>query len=281
VTSGNPNRQQIRRTELGAFLRVCRARLAPDDVGLPDGNASGMRRTPGLRREEVAQLSGVGVTWYTWLEQGRDISASVQVIDALARALLLTGDQHRHLRDLAGLPPPETAAPDDDMLPRLRRLVDAQAPSPASVYDEHFDYLAWNESYAVVRHDPGTLPAGRRNMLWMMFTDPGNRARMLHWESAARAVLSQFRAAAARSSGDARFDELTAALTQASPQFREWWAEYPIRYFRPATIAIRHPDAGVIGLEIFQLRLIDQPRLVMVVQVPASAASLERVRSLL
>jgi transcriptional regulator with XRE-family HTH domain len=281
VTSGNPNRQQIRRTELGAFLRVCRARLAPGDVGLPDGNASGRRRTPGLRREEVAQLSGVGVTWYTWLEQGRDISASVQVIDALARALLLTGDQHRHLRDLAGLPPPETPAADDDMLPRLQRLVDAQAPSPASIYDEHFDYLAWNESYAVVRHDPSTLPAGRRNMLWMMFTDPGNRARMLHWESAARAVLSQFRAAAGRSPGDARFDELTEALTQASPQFRDWWAEYPVRYFRPATIAIRHPGAGVIGLEMFQLRLIDQPRLIMVVQVPASAASLERVRSLL
>jgi transcriptional regulator with XRE-family HTH domain len=281
VTSGNPRSQQIRRTELGAFLRVCRARLAPDDVGLPDGNASGKRRTPGLRREEVAQLSGVGVTWYTWLEQGRDISASVQVIDALARALLLTGDQHRHLRDLAGLPPPETPAPDDDTLPRLQRLVDAQAPSPASVYDEHFDYLAWNESYAVVRHDPSTLPAGRRNMLWMMFTDPGNRARMLHWESAARAVLSQFRAAAGRSPGDARFDELTEALIQASPQFRDWWAEYPVRYFRPATIAIRHPDAGVIGLEIFQLRLIDQPRLIMVVQVPAGPASLERVKSLL
>jgi transcriptional regulator with XRE-family HTH domain len=281
VTSGNPNRQRIRRTELGAFLRTCRARLTPDDVGLPDGNASGMRRTPGLRREEVAQLSGVGATWYTWLEQGRDIAASVQVIDALARALLLTGDQHRHLRDLAGLPPPGTPVPDDDMLPRLQRLVDAQAPSPASVYDEHFDYLAWNESYAVVRNDPGTLPAGRRNMVWMMFTDAGNRARMVRWESAARAVLSQFRAAAGRSPDDPRFGELTEALTQASPRFRDWWAEYPVRYFRPATIAIRHPDAGVIGLEMFQLRLIDQPRLIMVVQVPAGAASLERVRSLL
>jgi transcriptional regulator with XRE-family HTH domain len=281
VTSGNPHGQRARHTELGAFLRTCRARLTPGDTGLPDGSASGRRRTPGLRREEVAELSGVGVTWYTWLEQGRDVSASAQVIDALARALLLTGDQHRHLRELAGLPPPPTPAPDDDTLPRLQRLVDAQAPSPASVYDEHYDYLAWNQPYAVVRHDPGTLPAGRRNMVWMMFTDPGNRARMVRWESAARAVLSQFRVAAGRSPGDPRFGELTAALTQASPQFRDWWAEYSVRYFRPATIAIRHPDAGLIGLEMFQLRLIDQPRLVMVVQVPASAASLERVRSLL
>jgi hypothetical protein len=87
VTSGNPHARATRRTELAAFLRTCRARLTPADVGLPEGSASGLRRTPGLRREEVAQLSGVGVTWYTWLEQGRDISASVQVIDALAQAL--------------------------------------------------------------------------------------------------------------------------------------------------------------------------------------------------
>ena len=110
MTSGSPPLRPTRRTELAAFLRACRARLAPADVGLPEGSASGRRRTPGLRREEVAQLSGVGVTWYTWLEQGRDISASIQVIDALGRALLLTPDQHRHLRELAGLPSPEPPA---------------------------------------------------------------------------------------------------------------------------------------------------------------------------
>jgi transcriptional regulator with XRE-family HTH domain len=281
LTSDNPRTRPTRRTELAAFLRARRARLTPDDVGLPDGSASGRRRTPGLRREEVAQLSGVGVTWYTWLEQGRDISASVQVIDALARALLLTADQHRHLRELAGLPPREPSAMPGDMLPRLQLLVDAQVPSPASVYDEHFDYLVWNQSYARVRHDPQTLPASRRNMLWMMFTDPGNRARMVGWESAARAVLSQFRAAAGRSPGDSRFDELAAALTEASPEFRDWWAEYPVRYFRPATIAINHPDAGLIRLEMFQLRLVDQPRLALVIQVPASETCRQRVASLL
>jgi hypothetical protein len=281
MTSSSPRAQAARRTELAAFLRACRSRLTPADVGLPQGSASGRRRTPGLRREEVAQLSGVGVTWYTWLEQGRDISASVQVIDALARALLLTGDQHRHLRELAGLPPPEPAAPGDDMLPRLQLLVDAAAPSPASIYDEHFDYLVWNQPYARVRHDPGTLPASRRNMLWMMFTSPDNRARMVRWESAARAVLSQFRAAAGRSPGDPRFAELVAALTEASPQFRDWWAEYPVRYFRPAAIAVKHPQAGLIRLEMFQLRLVDQPGLVMVLQVPASNTCLARVRSLL
>jgi len=223
----------------------------------------------------------VGVTWYTWLEQGRDISASVQVIDALGRALQLTGDQHRHLRELAGLPAPEPPAPPADLLPRLQLLVDAIAPSPASVMDRHFDYLAWNQPYIRIRHDPGTLPADRRNMLWMMFTDPANRDRMTRWEPAARAVLSQFRAAAGRHPGDPRFAELVTALTQASPQFRTWWAEYPIRYFRPAAIEINHPAAGLITLQMFQLRLVDQPGLITVVQVPDGPASLARIRSLL
>ena len=281
MTTGRRRPRPSRRTELGAFLRAQRARLTPADAGLPEGSASGRRRTPGLRREEVAQLSGVGVTWYTWLEQGRDISASVQVIDALARALMLTPDQHRHLRELAGLPPPEPPAPAGDLVARLRLLVETAAPSPASVYDGHFDYLVWNEPYARVRHDPGTLPVGRRNMIWMMFTDGPNRTRMVDWESAARAVLSQFRAAVGARPDDPRFAELVAALTEASAQFREWWAEYRVRYFRPATIGIRHPQAGLIGLQMFQLRLVDQPDLVMVVQVPSSKTSLARVSSLL
>ena len=158
MTSDSPHAQPTRRTELAAFLRTQRARLTPADVGLATGSASGRRRTKGLRREEVAQLSGVGVTWYTWLEQGRDISASAQVIDALARALLLSQDQHRHLRELAGQPPPEPQAADGDVRPRLQMLVDAAMPSPASVCDRHFDYVAWNQAYARVRHDPASLP---------------------------------------------------------------------------------------------------------------------------
>jgi hypothetical protein len=281
MASSDPGAQRSRRTELAVFLRACRARLSPADAGLPEGSAAGRRRTPGLRREEVAQLSGVGVTWYTWLEQGRDITASAQVIDALARALLLTGDQHWHLRELAGLSPPEPPAPATGMLHRLRLLVSAAEPSPASVYDVHFDYVAWNQPYALLRHDPGTLPVSLRNMVWMMFTDPGNRARMVRWEPAARAVLSQFRAAAGRHPDDPRFAELVAALTEASPQFRDWWAEYPVRSFRPAIIAVNHPEGGLIRLQMFQLRLVDQPGLIMVIQVPAGETDLARVRSLL
>jgi len=270
-----------RRTELASFLRTQRGRLTPADVGLPDGSASGRRRTPGLRREEVAQLSGVSVTWYTWLEQARDVSASAQVIDALARALLLNDDEHRHLRELAGLPVPAAGSPGTELLPRLQMLVDAVAPSPATIYDHHFDYLVWNEPYVRIRHDPAAMAADRRNMIWMMFTDPVNRARMDNWEPAARAVLSQFRIAVGRQPGDPRLAELVTALAQASPEFRAWWAEYPVRPFRPATISVSHPRAGRIRLEMYQLRPVDQPGLLMVIQVPASETDLARVQSLL
>ncbi|MCW2919838.1 MAG: helix-turn-helix domain protein [Actinomycetia bacterium] len=281
MRDGQENPQAARRAELAAFLRAQRARLRPADVGLREYGDPGLRRTPGLRREEVAELSGVGVTWYTWLEQGRDISASAQVVDALARAMLLDPDQHRHLRGLAGLTAPVLGTPVDKVLPRLQQLVDAVAPNIASIYDVHFDFVVWNPSYARLRHDPGMLPVDRRNLLWMMFTDAENRARMIRWEPAARAVLSQFRAAVGQRPDDPRFAVIVAELSEASPEFREWWADYPVRYFRPATIEIDHPEIGRLGLEMFQLHPVEDPDLLMVLQVPASKEYLQRVTSLL
>jgi transcriptional regulator with XRE-family HTH domain len=270
-----------RRIELGAFLRARRARLRPADVGLPDDGDPGLRRTPGLRREEVAQLSGISVTWYTWLEQGRNVSASAQVVDALARALLLDPDQHRHLRGLAGLATPTGDTAVDHVLPRLQRLVDAAAPKIASIYDAHLDYVVWNTSYERLRNDPGTLPGHRRNLLWMMFTDAENRARMVRWESAARAVLGQFRATLGQRPDDPRFAVLVSELTEVSPEFRAWWTEYPIRQFRPATIEIDHPEIGRLGLEMFQLHPVEHPDLLMVLQVPAEEDGLRRMTELL
>ena len=157
----NETPQSARRAELAAFLRTQRARLRPADVGLPEDCDPGRRRTPGLRREEVAQISDVSVTWYTWLEQGRNISASEQVVEALARALLLDPDQRRHIRGLAGLSTAPGKTHTDDAHPRLQRLVNAAAPNIASVYDMHFDYVVWNEPYRRLRHDPALLPADR------------------------------------------------------------------------------------------------------------------------
>jgi len=250
-------------------------------VGLPEDSHPGRRRTPGLRREEVADIAGVSLTWYTWLEQGRNISASEQVIDAVARALRLDPDQRRHIRGLAGLSTAPGETDVHDALPRLQRLVDAAAPSIASVYDRHFDYVVWNIPYQRLRHDPSTVPASRRNLLWMMFGDEENRSRLVRWEPAARAVLSQFRAAAGQRPGDPRFAALVAELSQVSPEFREWWAEYPIRSFRPATIAVDHPGTGMIELEMFQLRPVEHPDMLLVLQVPRGRDALRRVTSLL
>lgn len=269
-----------RRTELGIFLRAQRARLQPAQAGLDPG--PGRRRTPGLRREEVAQLSGVGLTWYTWLEQGRDIPRSAQVIDALARALQLDPDRHQHLRALAEpAPAPPPALPSDGDLLRFQRLVDATTPNIASIYDAHFDYVVWNTPYARVRHDPGMIAEDRRNLLGVLFTDPDVRRSMPGWEPAARALLSQFRAAAGQSAGSPRFAELVTLLTQTSPEFRKWWADYPIRNFTPAIIPLDHPRAGRINLEIFQLRPVESPGLVITLQVPVTDDDRQKVQSLL
>ena len=278
MTSAGNRARQARRRELASFLRARRERLRPADLDLP---AAGHRRTPGLRREEVAQLAGVSVTWYTWLEQGRDISASPQVIDAIARALLLDRDDHRHLRDLADHPAVEVQSLADDVRPRLQSLVDALTPNVASIYDAHFDYLVWNTPYARVRNDPDELPADRRNLLWMMFTHTENRARMVAWEPAARSVLSQFRASAGRRPDDSRFKQIVSEVSAASPEFRSWWNEYPIRQFRPAMIEIDHPDVGRLGLELFQFRPIESPDLVLVLQRPATDDDRRRITSLI
>lgn len=169
----------------------------------------------------------------------------------------------------------------DDALPRLQRLVDAAAPNIASVYDVHFDYVVWNTPYQRLRNDPALLPDGRRNLLWMMFTDTENRARMARWEPAARAVLGQFRSAAGRRPGDPRLAAIVAQLAEASPEFRRWWAEYPVRAFRPATIGVDHPEIGRLNLEMFQFRPVEHPDMLMVLQVPRTIDDLHRVTSLL
>jgi transcriptional regulator with XRE-family HTH domain len=281
VSSNRGSRPAARRAELGAFLRAQRDRLRPADVGLAPDPHPGRRRTPGLRREEVAELSGVGVTWYTWLEQARNVTASEQVIDALARALRLDPARRRHLRSLAGLAPTEVDGDLDVPRERLQRLVDAAAPTIASIYDVHLDYVAWNVPYQRLRHDPGSMPDGRRNLLWMMFTDSGSRSRLVRWEPAARSVLGQFRAAAGRRPHDPRFAAIVDELSAASPQFRQWWTDYPVRDFRPATITVDHPAIGPLALEMFQLRPVEHPDLLMVVQVPATSADRDRVAAFL
>ncbi|MFD5180995.1 helix-turn-helix transcriptional regulator [Nocardia sp. NPDC058379] len=270
-----------RRTELAEFLKAHRSRLQPSDVGLPADVIPGRRRTPGLRREEVAELAGVSLSWYTWLEQGRKIAASPQVVDALARALHLDATQHRQLRRLAGFADPVVRYRTGDEISRLQRLVDTMCPTPAVVHDARLDFVAWNTAFSRIRTDPAALPPDRRNLLWWMYTDHRNRAMMRRWEPAARAILSQFRVLLGNTPGDPRLTQVVAELSTASAEFRTWWSEYPVQDFQPTTIGIDHPEAGPIDLELFQFRLVENPELLLVVQLPATDTDRERINAYL
>lgn len=208
------------RPELAEFLRTRRERLLPEDVGLPIGKR---RRTPGLRREEVAALAGVGLTWYTWLEQGREIGVSADFLDNLSRVLKLDAAERRHLYLLAHERPPAEPGKTFCTVPSLAaRLVEDLAPHAAYIINLRWDVLAFNAPadslFGFGRHDPG-----RRNLLWALFTDTALRDAFVDWDSQAPAMLASFRRdfAAAREDADAK--GLIAELEAVSPEFKDWW----------------------------------------------------------
>ncbi len=195
-TNGNGAR---RREELADFLRKRRESIRPEDVGLPSG---GRRRTPGLRREEVATLAGVGTTWYTWLEQGRDVRASFEVLEAIARALRLTPAERAHLMLLGrGEEAPPCKPPAERVTPSLRRLVENLGANPALVLGRRWDYLSWNRAACALFGDIESLPKAARNHLWLMFMDPARRELVTDWEQASRLAVARFRADSAHPSG--------------------------------------------------------------------------------
>jgi transcriptional regulator with XRE-family HTH domain len=213
------------RTELAEFLRTRRARVRPVDVGLADGTR---RRTPGLRREEVARLADVGVSWYTWLEQGRDINVSEPLLERLATALRLTPTERSHLFELAhGRPAPRPAIATLAVSDTLQRVLDAH-PFPGLVSNMRWDILAWNEAAAVLYGDFALLPIEQRNGLWTMFVDPRRRARMPGWEADARGAVARFRLEAARAADRTEFDALADTLASVSQDFARFWAAHDV-----------------------------------------------------
>lgn len=208
------------RSELAEFLRSRRERLTPEDVGLPIGRR---RRTPGLRREEVAALAGVGLTWYTWLEQGREIGVSAVFLDNLARVLKLDAAERRHLFLLAHERPPAEPGKTFCTVPSLAgRLIEDLTPHAAYIINLRWDVLAFNAPadhlFGFGRHG-----SGRRNLLWLLFTDPALRDVFVDWEDQAPAMLASFRRdfAVAREDTDAK--GLVAELEAVSPEFKGWW----------------------------------------------------------
>ncbi len=234
-----------RRTELAAFLRARRERILPEDVGLPPG---ARRRTAGLRREELAQLAGVGVTWYTWLEQGRPINASVQVLNAIATTLRLDAVERAHLFRLADLPGAAAAAdcPDCPLPPEVQQVLDAIS-FPACVLTERFDVIAWNEVYAGLFPAICEAPPGDRNTLLVNLTAPSCCSALQDQADHCLALVGQLRAAYGRHVGDPAWTHFIRRLEADSPAFTQAWASHEVAQPTRYTKRFRHPTVGRIN----------------------------------
>jgi transcriptional regulator with XRE-family HTH domain len=261
---------ELRRAELADFLRRRRASLRPEDVGLPAG---GRRRTPGLRREEVAQLAGVGATWYTWLEQGRDVRASLEVLEGVASALRMTPAERTHLVLLGrGEEPPPCKSPAERVSGTLRRLLDNLGPTPAYILGRRWDYLAWNKAACALFGDFGRIPRAARNHAWLTFMDPTRREMLPDWEQVARILVAKLRADSAHHLGDHGFEELIEALRQSSPEFRELWKRHEVARRGEGRKELHHPVVGALQFEHAVFRLEERPeqRLTVYSPVPES-----------
>lgn len=258
--------QQQRLQELGDFLRTRRARLIPELVGFSRGSR---RRAPGLRRAEVSQLAGISVDWYTWLEQGRPITVSTQVLESLAQALHLDASERAHLFFLAHQqPPPEMAMEPEIVSPTIQRFLDRLSPSPAYVVGSRWDIMAWNKAACVVFGDFCFMSIRQRNIVWRLFTSSSYRHFLVDWEKHARRVLAQFRASCGRHPGDPQLTELMHDLMVCSPEFRTWWPEHEVLGAPEGQKALKHPLAGPLLFERLTFQVVDASDLKVIVYTP-------------
>jgi transcriptional regulator with XRE-family HTH domain len=263
-----PSAGAARRAQLADFLKARRAAIAPDAVGLP---VRGHRRTPGLRREEVAQRAGVGLSWYTWLEQARDITPSAQVLLALSRALELSPPEQAHLFLLGGVALPSGPdQPEDEADEETVALVHALRPHIAYVLSPRFDILVHNRTAEIILGDLVSRPPDRRNLLlWLFDGQAGWGGRGREWEATARANLMDFRTEYARHPDDPSYQRLVDELTQRSEVLRDWWAEHAVQAPEPVRKRIRHATLGPLHLLQSQSCLAHRPSLRLRMLVPA------------
>jgi transcriptional regulator with XRE-family HTH domain len=237
----SPRADSSRRAELGSFLRTRRAGLRPEDVGLPPGPR---RRTPGLRREEVALLAGVGVSWYTWLEQGRPINASWQVLDAIARTLQLDRAERWHLYRLAEAMPLRSWAATTVIPDAVCDVLRALDPLPAVLINSRFDIIETNDAHEEMFWDWHSLPCLHKNLLWCAVTEPRAREMFLNYDEEIPHMVARLRAAYAQHIGDPEWEEDTRRLAGLSPEFAELWARHEVAAPAARTLRFRHPQAG-------------------------------------
>ncbi|MET3900424.1 transcriptional regulator with XRE-family HTH domain [Devosia sp. UYZn731] len=263
---------------LGTFLRDRRMRLDPVTFGLQPGR----RRTPGLRREEVAQRANISPTWYTWLEQGRGGAPSAHVLDRIAKGLMLTEPERDHLHILAfGHPPEPRYHQQEAITPRLQHVLDSMPLSPAIIRTATWEVVAWNKAATIILTDYAKLPKGQRNILRMMFSDVRVRAAQDDWRNVARYVVGAFRADAARAGAGVEIRKLVDELSASSPEFKAMWAENAITGSREGIKRLHHPVLGTIELEFSNFAVEGRADLNMMVYSPASPDVMKQFQSLI
>ncbi len=263
---------------LGAFLKDRRSRLDPTAFGFPVGR----RRTPGLRREEVAQRSNISPTWYTWLEQGRGGAPSADVLNRIASGLMLTDIEREHLFMLGlGHPPEVRYKAVEGVTPRLQRLIDAFEVSPALIKTATWDVVAWNRAAAVVLTDYGALPQDQRNILRRVFGDPRVRDAQSDWDGLTRFIVGAFRADAVRAGAGADVGQLVEELCRLSPQFAALWRDNDVLVHGEGVKRIRHPVLGWIELEYSAFAVDGRADLGLIVYNPVADGDADRIRSLI
>lgn len=268
-----------RHHELAEFLRSRRARLSPEQVGLPRGTR---RRTPGLRRGEVAMLAGVSLEWYSWLEQGRNITVSVQLLESLARVLQLDADERAHLFLLTfRQPPPVEMYSPPIVSPTLQQFLEQLGTSPAFAVDIRLNVLAWNTAACLVFGDYARLPEKERNLIWLLFNSSGKRQRNEEWQALARVYIAQFRAGYGRFINDPWWANQIAELSQLSPEFQELWAKHDVLHVSEGKKTIRHPLVGELTFDFLLLQTADSGDLRILIHTPRrnseTAAKIERL----
>jgi transcriptional regulator with XRE-family HTH domain len=262
---------------LGTYLKDRRTKLDPATFGYPLTR----RRTPGLRREEVAQRANVSATWYTWLEQGRGGAPSADVLDRIARALMLMDVEREHLFLLAlGRPPEVRYHAVEGVSPRLQRVLDAFEHSAAIVRTATWDVVAWNRIATAVLTDYATIVPEERNILRMIFCNPRVRAAQDHWENVARFVVAAFRADVARAGASANVKAFVEDLSRLSPEFDALWRDNDVRTYGDGAKVLHHPVAGPINFEYSSFAVDGRPDLSMVVYNPTTADDARRMAAL-
>jgi transcriptional regulator with XRE-family HTH domain len=263
---------------LGAYLKDRRAKLDPAAFGFPLQR----RRTPGLRREEVAQRANVSATWYTWLEQGRGGAPSADVLDRIARAMMLTDVEREHLFLLGlGRPPEVRYHAPEGISPRLQRVLDTLELSPAFIRTATWDIVAWNRAAAAVLTDYSQLPEGQRNVLRMIFRDSRVRAAQSDWQSVARYVVASFRADVARAGASRMVQSLVDELCATSAEFAAMWRDNDVQGHGDGRKVLHHPIAGALTMEFSAFAVDGRPDLNMVIYNPATPEDAEKIRALL